>query len=885
MNVVTKGLAKALPLVLVIGLMAPALAADPPVEPYRHRDRSVTALNILPPGQGRYMNSAELTAAQADERQQPEENHNQRGMYDRMVSVAPDVTRRNLTRLFKDASFGVPADKIADRYSPRDGVTILRDRPYRVPHVYGATRADTLFGAGYASAEDRLFMMDVLRHVGRGRSSELLGASKENLAMDRAAYKDAGYSERELKAMIARLPRIHKGLGTKVVHDIENFAAGVNEYIEKARTDPSKLPGEYAALQILPENWKPTDTVAIASLIGSQLGVGGGAELRNAAFLKALARRHGYRKARAIFRDFRELDDPEAPVTTGRRFPYLTDLGPVDRRSIAMPDRPTRVARRADARPTTLTGPFGPINLEFSDAMSNALLVDGDLSATGRPLAVFGPQTGYFSPEILMEMDLHGPGIASRGVGFPGISMYTLLGRGTGYAWSATSANGDQVDIFAERLCDPGGGEATIESNHYRKDGRCVPMYRRTDQWRAKPTAAGVPQPGEDSVVVTMTTERTNDGIVQARGTVGGRPVAFVQRRVSFKREVDSALTYVLISDPSRIKGPRDFQRAFARFAFTFNWFYLDSKDIAYVLGGSYPRRTRGVTRSLPVWGGGRWRWRGRLGFRDLPKDINPERGFITSWNNKQAPRWGASDDTYSFGPVFRSQLLDARIRRAKRDGKVTLVELVNAMGDAGTADLRGDKVLPHMLKALGRLHSERLRNIKGMLARWHKSGSHRRDRNRDGQYERQAAVALMDEWWNPALDAMFKPRLGRAIHRVPQGRDDEPGPVGSAYIGGWYGYANKDLRTVLGGRVRGRYSLGYCGRGHLRWCRKALRASFKASVASLSDRFGRSPSSWDADEEKDMIRFRPIGIQGQEPMRWQNRPTFQQVLEFRPPR
>ncbi|MCA1672933.1 MAG: penicillin acylase family protein, partial [Actinobacteria bacterium] len=450
-----------------------------------------------------------------------------------------------------------------------------------------------MFGAGYVSAEDRLFMMDTLRHVGRGRLSEFLGASEANLASDRAVYRSAGYSEEELEAMIERVKNLHPELGPTAHADLMAYVDGVNQYIDEARMDPSKLPAEYEALQIVPEDWKATDTVAIASLIGSALGVGGGGELANANFIGALQKKgFTFKQARRILKDFNFPDDPESPVTTTKRFVWNTDLGRVNRRSRAFPDDPAAVYEQFQAArmPDHVDAPWGPIPLTFPDGMSNALLVGSELSKSGRPVAVIGPQVAYWSPEILMELDLHGPGVDARGVGFPGISQYVLLGRGVDYAWSATSAGGDQVDTFVEKLCDPEGGEATTESNGYMKNGQCVEMYSRTDTWEAKPTAAGVPP---ETVVVEMTTQRTDSGIVQARGTIKDKPVAFTALRASFNKEVDSALTYVEISDPSKIDGAKDFQRAFARFTFTFNWFYLDNKDIAFQLGGTHPLRAR----------------------------------------------------------------------------------------------------------------------------------------------------------------------------------------------------------------------------------------------------------------------------------------------------
>jgi hypothetical protein len=140
-----------------------------------------------------------------------------------------------------------------------------------------------------------------------------------------------------------------------------------------------------------------------------------------------------------------------------------------------------------------------------------------------------------------------------------------------------------------------------------------------------------------------------------------------------------------------------------------------------------------------------------------------------------------------------------------------------------------------------------------------------------------------MDRWWSPALDAAFGPRLGSALGDVPQGRDDKPGPLGSAYHDGWYGYLQKDLRSLLGRRVRHPNRVSYCGKGSLKDCRKALRASLRAAVASLEGEFGADPATWEADEDGDMIQFRALGLQGQDPTRWQNRPTFQQVIEFGP--
>ena len=77
---------------------------------------------------------------------------------------------------------------------------------------------------------------------------------------------------------------------------------------------------------------------------------------------------------------------------------------------------------------------------------------------------------------------------------------------------------------------------------------------------------------------------------------------------------------------------------------------------------------------------------------------------YITSWNNKQAPGYGDPATGQEFASVYRSNLLDENIKRylSAGHGKLTLTDLINAMGNAGTEDLRGTEVLPYALTVLG---------------------------------------------------------------------------------------------------------------------------------------------------------------------------------------
>src|SRR5205085_9049119 len=103
---------------------------------------------------------------------------------------------------FKDATFGFKAAEVASVESPRSDVTIERDKAFGVPHIYGSTRAGVMFGAGYAGAEDRLFLMDVLRHTGRAELSSFAGGSAGNREMDRAQWAIAPYTAPALQSQL-----------------------------------------------------------------------------------------------------------------------------------------------------------------------------------------------------------------------------------------------------------------------------------------------------------------------------------------------------------------------------------------------------------------------------------------------------------------------------------------------------------------------------------------------------------------------------------------------------------------------------------------------------------------------------------------------------------
>ena len=262
-------------------------------------------------------------------------------------------------------------------------MTIVRDSAFGVPHIYGDTRPELMFGIGYASAQDRLFFIDALRHAGRAQLASFAGGG--NAAMDASVWAGEPYTEADLSAQVQYI-RTRLQDGQQIYSDIISYVAGLNAYIAAAKLNPLMLPAEYAALGDLagPDPFRAEDLVSIATLVGGIFGVGGGRQLSNAELYQAMrarfgpehrlvagspelpatASRRGRRGRRprfagpdrsgfASFRSFVDPADPEAPTTVrGRSFPYLALPRPsrAVTAAIALPD-PGRSFRRGRSSP------------------------------------------------------------------------------------------------------------------------------------------------------------------------------------------------------------------------------------------------------------------------------------------------------------------------------------------------------------------------------------------------------------------------------------------------------------------------------------------------------------------------------------------------------
>ncbi|GAB2568603.1 penicillin acylase family protein [Kribbella endophytica] len=839
--------------------------------------------------------------------------------YEKLVWNSQGMTDDKLSPYFDDASFGVKSGDVASTFKPRADVTIVRDKSRGIPHITGTTRSGTMFGAGYAGAQDRLFVMDVFRHLGRGQLTPFAGGAQGNRQFEQEFWSTAPYNEADLQKQYDDADERYGADGVKMQQDIQAWVDGVNNYID---TIGIAYPGEYVALGLAwpTPRWKVTDVVATAAVVAGIFGTGGGGEMASALALLEAQAKYGVAEGTKVWESFRSQNDPEASTTVhnGATFPYgTTGANPAGR---AMPDRGSvtpeplvvdqtgsATAKKAQPKSSDAFKPpnkaqgkeslkgifdsgvfpegFGP------KGMSNALMVSGAHTETGNPIAVYGPQTSYFAPQLLLRQELQGPGVSSRGVAFAGLNFYTLIGRGADYSWSATSAGQDITDTYAVPLCEPDGSTPTKASTHYLFRSTCTPI-EKLERHNAWYSSLGSSEPAGS---YTLVAQRTKYGIVSHRGTVAGKPVLFTKNRSTYGNEAGSALGFMLFNDPDRIHNAQDFQTAATNIGYTFNWFYTDKTDIAYFNSGDNPVRPSGADPNLPTWSSYEWQgWNpdtNRASYtppNQHPQVVNQD--YLTSWNNKQAPGFSAADGNFGYNSVYRSQPLDDRIKAVINGGqKFTRGKLVEAMEDAATVDLRADQVLPYLLRVLksAPVTDPAVADAIAKLTAWQAAGSHRKTPSEASKtYDHAEAIRILDAWWPLLVPAQFRTKLGPELYDAlvhTQKIDERPSAQGSAFQNGWWGFVQRDLRKVLGDPVATPQPVTYCGGGSLSECRTVLSDALKAATQVPAATTYPATADCAAGDQfcADQIVHQPMGGITQDRMAWVNRPTYQQVVEF----
>lgn len=599
------------------------------------RARILYATSILPPGESGFVSVTGVTNGTGSPH-----------LYDQQQ---PFIAFQR-----KDAMF----NQRGTAQRPRAGVKIVRDR-YGVPSITGRTTSELWWGAGYATAQDRLFELEVFRRATTGHLAEVLGASY--LPMDIEVRRDF-YTPGELTAMFRHLSRSMR-------LRYQAYTAGINAWVAYVKTHPSDLPAEYVALGIVPTDFSPEDLIAIDVYLARTTPNGDGSDLVN---MEAL-QKSGPAKFNRILPLRIKGQISTIPAADGR-FPSLPGRTRAQERAalarsyayvrhlpVPGPDNlgdqyvsgtmPTLSAQdftRAADDGAGLVNPLSPIRHGGSSmvAISDPRLHQAFLFN--------GPELGFSAPEELYEMELHGPGLEARGITAPGAPVIAI-GHNAHIAWGLTSGLSQTNALYVEHLV-PG------HPDEYYYRGRVRRMSCRDEKfsYRPPPTsllsassfASSPPEVGS----VTVRLCRTIEGPVQER--VGN--IAYSRRYATWKREIGTLYGLAEVDTASSIaQVNRD-----TRFL-TWNENLMAADDhgnIGYWHPGLLPIRPKGWDERLPYPGGGNAQWSGFLPVSERPHVIDPARHWLTNWNTLPSQGWTTGNDPASErlgGPWFRARWLD----------------------------------------------------------------------------------------------------------------------------------------------------------------------------------------------------------------------------------
>jgi len=754
-------------------------------------------------------------------------------LYDRLTPLRDDIDPEDLTTHFLDQNFA-PIGETRVEDVGRDDVEVVYDE-FGVPHISAETREGLAFAAGWVTVRDRGLWIDYGRYPARAAVADIPGVDAFSLVESATPFEPSPAVEALVDEQVQLLLDTYGDDGQEIIDDVQAYADGINAF--------------WAAAGQEREPMTVNDVVAVTAFIGSLFGSGGGSEARNSQFLADLTDRCGAAQGRAIWDDFMQTDDPEAPTTIDERFEYGTFTGGEVTGSVIL-DEGTIVS----------FDPLSPVDGSVPATVSYAVEAAGDPpdrqasnwltvspgSSTNRTsLAVMGPQLGYYYPPIVMQVHLDGPGIKAQGAAVVGLAMYLLIGRTEDYAWSLTSANQDIRDVFVEVLCEPDGGAPTRTSGHYLHDGDCIAF----EQFDAG-AIDGIPVSYPVSV----------HGPVIGTASWDGQPVALTRKRSTFGRD---ALNLKALKDMTEgdADTPEHFWEVANQFGFSFNWGYANRESIAYFSSGYLPVRAEGLDRRLPTLGTGEYEWQGFLTQEQHPHSADGPDGRLLNWNNQSAPGFMHGDGNL-YGSWHRVENFD------QWDDDQTLEEVVGVMNRAGTEDTTAPiwPVISSVLAA-GDAPSDLAAEAVSMIDAWVAEDAPQIDGDEDGDWD-QPETRIYQAIFRPVLNAAVELIIGDALNDGIRLRG-----IGLESL------VDKDLRTVLGEPVEGAFNISYCGAGDLAMCAADLWAAIDTALQQAAGELGDDLSAW--RREGIRIGFIPNLIPNE--FRGTERPTYQQVLEFAP--
>ncbi len=559
-----------------------------------------------------------------------------------------------------------------------DEVSVFRDDA-GIARIVAATPHDLFLAQGYIHAQDRLWQMEVWRHISSGRLSELFGQSQ--LETDRfiRALDWRGAAERDLAALS---PGARAGL--------DAYAAGVNAFLDDHRGSlglafvvTGLQSGKGGPSGYDPEPWTALDSAAWQKVQAWNLGGNFDEEVFR---MLADTRLGDPARTNELFPDY----PPGAPVISGSGAFAAGDpaptVGPAGSALVKLDADQAAAWREVAGRSAaalSIAGLTAGGALVGSDGIgSNNWVVAPSKSATGGALLANDPHLGLGMPSVWYMNGLHCRDVTEAcpfdvvGVSFPGTPA-VVLGHNARIAWGATNVDPDVQDLFVE-VSDP------ANPGRYLYKGESRPFKVRREVIRV---AGGESEELEiretvHGPILNDVDERLKDAPMLA---LGWAATSGVDGTFDSIFRLNTAGNFSEFREALRGYGTP-----------SQNFVYADADGhIGYQLPGKIPIRRGGADGRRPFAGdGGVYDWRGFIPFEELPWQLDPAAGWIVTANNAPTGPGYPHDLGADWDSGDRAAIILDRLGRLSSDG-LTTDEMAEIQAD--TEVLRARRIVPKL--------------------------------------------------------------------------------------------------------------------------------------------------------------------------------------------
>jgi penicillin amidase len=322
-------------------------------------------------------------------------------------------------------SIQTPATQSLSIKGLKDTVTIRRDER-GIPYIEAKNDADLYFAQGYATAQDRLWQLDIFRRTARGELAEVLG----RLVLDQdKLHRTYGFAQ-AAEAEVAKASPQSRAV-------LEAYAQGVNAYASSL--DAKSLPLEFQRLQYSFRPWTAADSIVVVKIFFEALSDTWRLDLMRQAMSVLPAE-----KRAALMPEISTID----VLVVGK------DTKPAIKSSVKQ--QPLSVELLDSIAQTELVAQTALDRIGFhADALaaSNNWVVSGKRTASGKPLLSNDPHLRATAPSIWHMVHLSAPGVRVAGVTAPGLPG-VVLGHNEHIAWGFTNVGPDVQDVYLEKF-DP----------------------------------------------------------------------------------------------------------------------------------------------------------------------------------------------------------------------------------------------------------------------------------------------------------------------------------------------------------------------------------------------------------------------------------------------